>query len=307
METLSVIIPVYNRASLICRTLDSVAAQTVLPQRLIVVDNDSSDTTRSVVEQWIESHRHLSGMRVDLLSERRPGAASARNRGLEEADTDWVLFFDSDDEMHPGHIERAMSTAARHPEADLIGWDVDIELSSGKRKLGKFVTSDLGWNNIVHSVLATIRYMARTSLFRKVEGWGNDVMVWDDWELGIRLLQQQPVVVKAKGSPTVSTYFTPDSLTGFVHHADRCLYALSKAESSLRRCKDTRLLRWLDYRKAVLAAECHSQGNKVAAKAILSQALEGRTLRERIAVRFTYLHTRLLKRGAYLTFGLLSH
>ena len=41
--TISIIIPVYNRASLVIRTLDSIAAQTLQPDRIIVVDNNSSD------------------------------------------------------------------------------------------------------------------------------------------------------------------------------------------------------------------------------------------------------------------------
>lgn len=306
METLSVIIPVYNRESLITRTLDSVAAQKVRPQRLIVVDNASTDSTRRVVEEWMVSHQDITDMKMDLLSERHPGAAAARNKGLAAADTDWVMFFDSDDEMLPGHIERAMETAKRNPQADIIGWDVDIQLPDGHRRTGRFMTRDMEWNNIVHGIMSTLRYMARTEIIRHAGAWSEDVMVWDDWELGIRLLRLNPQVTKAEGRNTVRIHFTPKSLTGTRHHADRCLHVLGKAENILKKGGNRKLMRWLDYRRAVLAAECRKQGDRIAADAILAQTLVEKSMRERTAIRLTYLHTLILGRGAHLTFRLLS-
>lgn len=306
METLSVIIPVYNRESLIGRTLDSIAAQTLRPRRLIVVDNASDDDTLAVVERWRREKGLPAGMDVRILSERKPGASAARNRGLKEADTDWVMFFDSDDIMLPGHIERAMRTAAANPDADIVGWDVDQELADGSRRKGRFVTGDIEWNNIVHAVMATQRYMARTALFRLAGGWCEDAMVWNDWELGIRMLRLNPRVIKAEGASTVVMHFTPESITGTRRHADRCAQTLAIAESFLRRRGDSRLLRWLGYRRAVLAAECLQQGDAVASEAILSQALSSGASKERLAIRLTFLHARWLHRGAFLTYGLFA-
>ncbi len=306
METLTVIIPVYNRETLIVRTLDSVAAQTLRPQRLIVVDNASDDGTLRAVERWVAQKAAAAGIEATVLTERKPGASAARNRGLQEADTDWVMFFDSDDIMLPGHIERAMLTAASHPEADIVGWDVDLQLADGSRRRGRFVTQDMEWNNMVHAVMATQRYMARTSLFRLAGGWCEDAMVWNDWELGIRLLRLHPKTVKAEGEATVVMHFTPDSITGTRRHADRCAQTLGIAENFLRRHGDRRLLRWLGYRRAVLAAECRQQGDSVASDAILSQALAAADASERLAVRLTFLHARWLHRGAFFTYRLFS-
>lgn len=306
MESLTVIIPVYNREALIGRTLQSVADQSVKPSRLIVVDNDSSDGTYRAVERWMTSQPSDSDMEVTLLSERKPGASAARNRGLAEADTEWTMFFDSDDVMLQGHIERAISTAQSNPDADIIGWDVSQELPNGSRRIGRFSTHDMQWNNLVHAVMATQRYMARTSLFRRAGGWSEDAMVWNDWELGIRMLQLHPKAVKATGEPTVRMFFTPESITGTRRHADRCVRTLAIAEADLRRGGDERLLRWIDYRRAVLSAECLREGDKVAAAAILGEALSDRSPRRRFAVRLTHLHSLHIGRGAYITFRILS-
>ena len=81
--TISIIIPVYNRASLVIRTLDSIAAQTLQPDRIIVVDNNSSDGSYDAVKRWMDAYSGTA--RCTLLTERKPGAAAARNKGLREA------------------------------------------------------------------------------------------------------------------------------------------------------------------------------------------------------------------------------
>ena len=56
MPTVTVIVPVRNRSGVIVRCLDSVVAQTYAAVRLIVVDNGSTDDSRSVVADWLETH-----------------------------------------------------------------------------------------------------------------------------------------------------------------------------------------------------------------------------------------------------------
>ncbi|MDE6573922.1 MAG: glycosyltransferase family 2 protein, partial [Muribaculaceae bacterium] len=92
---LSIIIPVYNRESIVLRTLESVERQTLRPLKLILVDNGSSDGTLAVLEQWRQEHA-APGFEVEVYSEPVPGACAARNKGLAVADTEFVMFFDSD-------------------------------------------------------------------------------------------------------------------------------------------------------------------------------------------------------------------
>jgi cellulose synthase/poly-beta-1,6-N-acetylglucosamine synthase-like glycosyltransferase len=91
MVRFSIIIPAYNRASLIGQTLDSVigAADT----QIIVVDDGSTDATREVVAGY--------GDRVTLLRQSQRGPGAARNLGLTIADGDYVAFLDSDDVWFP--------------------------------------------------------------------------------------------------------------------------------------------------------------------------------------------------------------
>ena len=93
---LTIIVPVYNREGLITRTLDSIASARQGTLSLMVVDNNSSDRTRAVCEEWAERHRSPV-FRIDVFEELRPGAPAARNLGLRHVETPYVYFFDSDD------------------------------------------------------------------------------------------------------------------------------------------------------------------------------------------------------------------
>ena len=74
----TIVIPVYNRAHTIARTLRSIDAQTLRPARVILVDNNSSDSSVDAMRAWADGKDY-----VTLLSQPRPGACAARNRGLD--------------------------------------------------------------------------------------------------------------------------------------------------------------------------------------------------------------------------------
>ncbi len=93
----SAVIPVYNRAGLIERCVESVRSQHHRPAEIIVVDDGSSDGTGDVVEAMAS---------VRLVRQPNGGAWSARSTGLRTATSPWVAFLDSDDLWEPDHLER---------------------------------------------------------------------------------------------------------------------------------------------------------------------------------------------------------
>ena len=138
---ITVVIPVRDRAGVVGRTLDSVAAQTLRPFSVVLVDNGSTDGTRAVLDRW---QREMSavGPDVTVISEPRPGACAARNAGLAVVRTPWVMFFDSDDVMLPGHLARAVAVALRNPAASVIGWDA-LDQWTGRSKKLRFIPRDV--------------------------------------------------------------------------------------------------------------------------------------------------------------------
>ncbi len=101
---LTVIVPAFNRASMIARTLNSIRAQDSQPKEIIVVDDASQDTTLDVVQQWSKETDYP--VKIIPLST-NSGPANARNIGIKEATTRYVSIIDSDDE-YTAHALRTL-------------------------------------------------------------------------------------------------------------------------------------------------------------------------------------------------------
>src|SRR5689334_3298813 len=96
---ISVIIPAFNAAAHLAQCLDSVIAQHGMRLDVIVVDDGSSDGTRSLINRYRRRVRYLR-------TARRVGPSAARNLGAQAARHDLLAFFDADDMMAPGRLAR---------------------------------------------------------------------------------------------------------------------------------------------------------------------------------------------------------
>ena len=113
MTSVSVIIPAYNSASTIIRALQSVAAQTLAPLEIIIVDDASTDTTRDLVTTFASS----SSIPVRVLMQTtNSGPSAARNAGWDAAVGNYIAFLDADDQWHPRKIELQYPVMQSQPE-----------------------------------------------------------------------------------------------------------------------------------------------------------------------------------------------
>lgn len=265
---ITIVIPVYNRAHIVRRTLDSVACQTVAPARIVIVDNNSTDTSLSTVRDWA-SGRH----NVTVLSESTPGACAARNCGLRAVSSEWTMFFDSDDVMSPRHVEDFTCAIGEHPEAEVIGRDVYLRSLDGTSRRLYFRDGGVPmFHHLFRGCLSSQRYIARTRLFREAGGWNESLPGWDDYELGVRVLLRNPRIITLGGEPTATVMQQEQSLTGlsFTAHPERWERSLEAIHThflalpapSAARAK---YLRWLDARAMILAAQYESESRAAAA------------------------------------------
>jgi glycosyltransferase involved in cell wall biosynthesis len=86
----SVLIPTYNRADKVCKSVESVLAQSYADLEVIVVDDGSSDDTDKTLVR-------IFGDRIRYFYQANCGVSKARNKGIEEARGEWIAFLDSDD------------------------------------------------------------------------------------------------------------------------------------------------------------------------------------------------------------------
>lgn len=119
---ISVVISTYNRCDLLPRALESVLAQEAGDVRyeVIVVDNNSTDRTRAVVESMIPR----AGGRLRYVFEGRQGLSHARNAGIAESRGPLVVFTDDDVRAAPDWIAQIKRAFDAHPEVDFIGGKV---------------------------------------------------------------------------------------------------------------------------------------------------------------------------------------
>lgn len=110
---ISVVIPLYNKAPHISRTIESVLAQTVKPDEIIIVDDGSTDGSYQIVENYI-------GQGVKLIRQSNQGESAARNRGVSESNGTYIAFLDADDEWLPQHLEVLSELISQYPQATLF-------------------------------------------------------------------------------------------------------------------------------------------------------------------------------------------
>lgn len=305
MESMTVVVPVYNRASLIVRCLDSLRSQSYRPLHVIVVDNASTDDTLSAVKKWKDGNEE-ERFSVQILSESLPGAAYARRKGLEYVTSEKVMFFDSDDVMRPDCVSTVMSAWEKRPDADIVAWPVVIH-RDGRRHMTHTVKGNVLEGHLVHAMLRTQGYAVKTAVLRECGGWRGEFPVWNDFETGVRVLLREPEVI-AVNLPLADVYHQPESITGLSFSGkhgkwEKSLDAVDESIDSCVRTDTSRLHNIVSYRRAILAADYAKEGHPELAQPLYVQALAEVPRKKRPLIRFAYHWTRLGMRGAFSIVG----
>lgn len=98
IKMISVVIPLYNKEASIAQSLKSVLSQEYDDFEVVIVDDGSTDGSVAVVEA-------MNDPRIRLIKQENGGPSKARNTGVKNAKSEWILFLDADDEMLPGALE----------------------------------------------------------------------------------------------------------------------------------------------------------------------------------------------------------
>lgn len=135
LSLVSIIIPTYNRSSLLVETLDSIINQSYLSWECLVVDDGSTDRTLDIINEYVKKDERFK------LLERPPeiqkGANGCRNFGLENSIGTYIQWFDSDDIMHKDFLKEKIETI--HSES------LDMVFSSAMRFVGHFSDANFGY------------------------------------------------------------------------------------------------------------------------------------------------------------------
>ena len=190
MPRVSVIIPTFDRPSLLPRAVES-AMRAGTDVEVIVVDDGSTDSTADVCSR-------LPGIKYIRL-ERNQGVAGARNIGLLESTANFVAFLDDDDLRLPDSLDHQLSLFETLPEAGFVAGGVlyaDQDCTpTGKTALVRAECGDLFWKILelsVHLIPSSI--LVRKSCFQEVGLFNRQLAGIDDWDLWTRIAEQRPVL-----------------------------------------------------------------------------------------------------------------
>ena len=301
---MTIVVPVKNRPRLVVRALDSIKAQTWRPLRVVVVDNGSTDETPEVLRNW-KRKSESEDFVVDIVEELVPGPAAARARGVEEVDSRLMMHFDSDDEMGPRHVEAIMDRFAEIDGPDLVFFRFRRHFQNGSKMVSHAPGGGgIMVSHLVHSTLSTLNYACETALIRRAGSWNRDLTCWEDYELGTRLLLESRRRAYLK-EVNVDVYSRQNSVTGrdFTSKAgewEKALDSIGNTFEKTARPQRKKWLRYVAYRRAILAAHYRREGNQEEAEKLLLKALEDENLNslQRSFLRLAYRYTALGGRGA---------
>lgn len=175
----SIIIPTYNRADLIAKTLESVRQQTFSEFEVLIVDDGSRDNTAEIVAPF------LADPRFQYLPKPNAERGAARNYGLDRAHGEYAIFLDSDDLFHAEHLatlHTAIRVAVAPPDFIATKYDFDREgqrrpsditpLPAGPLGLNTFLTGNvLACNVCVRRANLALRRFEEDRRFAAVEDW----------------------------------------------------------------------------------------------------------------------------------------
>lgn len=124
----SALIPTYNRRKYVVRAIESILAQTVGVDEIVVVDDGSTDGTAEEIETRF-------GARVRLIRQENRGVSGARRRAVEEARGKWIAFLDSDDEWLPDRNRELLEAVEKMPgEVAWVFGDMQVITDGGGSK-----------------------------------------------------------------------------------------------------------------------------------------------------------------------------
>lgn len=219
---ISVIMPNFNGARLISRSIDSVLLQTFHDLELIVVDDGSDDDSVAVV-------KGVRDRRIRLLQQNHEGVCAARNRGIECARGEYIAFLDSDDTWTSTCLERLHEAILHTPDAAIAycGWQ---NVGLGEERDKPFIPPDYETPDKIELWIRNSRWPIHAALTRKaailaVGGFDPRFPTSEDFLLWLQIVGKYKIVR------------VPEVLAFYYHHEgpratrDRVRMALNHLEA----------------------------------------------------------------------------
>lgn len=194
----SVIIPAYNAAAFINRTLDFVLTQTYTNIEVLVVDDGSQDCTVDIVQSYLQQDR-----RIILLQQANQGVAVARNLAIQKSRGEYIAPLDADDIWYPQKLEKQVQCILNAPSSVGLVYAVSMEIDEEDLIIDKYsiynrsyqpegnVYTNLVCSNFIGNASAPL---IRRSCFEHIGGYScqlkeQDAQGCEDWDIYLRIAE----------------------------------------------------------------------------------------------------------------------
>lgn len=126
-----IVIPAHNEERFIGETLQSLVSQTILPKKIVVVNDNSTDNTENIVNRFTDKHSFVSQIKTESSTEHLPGSKviNAFYQGFNSLDTDYDIIckFDADLIFPSNYLEKIISIFTENPKTGMAGGFCYIE------------------------------------------------------------------------------------------------------------------------------------------------------------------------------------
>ncbi len=175
---IAVIIPCYNHANVLRRTIESITKQTFQPSEIVVIDDGSIDEPEKVIKDWNAENKNI---KIQFLKiEKNYGAPYARNLGAKLTTASCIIFLDADAELKPEAFKEFIEALQKNPDAD-------------------FVYSNFFWGNkrfcgrdFNVQALKQCNYIHTSSLLKRsaFPGFDESLKKFQDWDLWLTMAKK---------------------------------------------------------------------------------------------------------------------
>jgi len=214
----SVIIPAYNAGKSIQRALQSVAAQTLPPAEVIVVDDGSNDDTAT---QARAMHDTLKPSKLIVIEQPNQGAGAARNRAIDAASQKYLAFLDADDEWLPAKLKMSLEiltsndyTLVAHDYLDVTP-NGEVHVSCAER----FNEGPDPYLSLyLKGYIPSISVVVRRDVVLAVGGFDESLRNAQDFDLWLKVLADPKTTFTVFDTPLAKYFHTPG---GIMTHTER--------------------------------------------------------------------------------------
>jgi GT2 family glycosyltransferase len=205
---ISVIIPTFNRALFLSKTINSIINQTYQQtykvDEIIVVDDGSNDDTKEIVQNLISKYPIIK-----YIYQENSGVSSARNSGIKIASNEWIAFCDSDDIWLENKIQNQVGFLQANPHI-LFCHTNEIWLRNGKTIKQKAyhtkVSGDCFVQNLPETLIGASTTLLHKSIFEDIGLFDESLIACEDYDMWLRIarkyeigLIQEPMIQKIAG------------------------------------------------------------------------------------------------------------